>query len=129
MTVRAYSIARELVIGPGRKYVDWLPYDVTETRAEVFFQGGRPFTVLKDPTRGPMRTVLNRGVVLRNAIAHKSRHSLLRFEREVVAGTPLAAREKSPAGFLRGTFAVAPPQTRFESYVSGMLTVGRLLTA
>ena len=71
----------------------------------------------------PSRAVLERATLVRNAIAHKSRYSLLRFERDVIRDTPLTRREGSPAGFLRGTMAAVPVQTRYEAYV----VVSRLL--
>ena len=131
VTVRSYSVARELVIGPGRRYVDWLPYDNTEQRATLFFRGGRPFANLRKDTADPIargvRDVLDRGVLIRNAIAHKSQYSLARFERDVLRNTPLSPRERTAAGFLRGALAATPPETRFQSYVSGVLRAAYLI--
>jgi hypothetical protein len=128
VTVRSHSVARELVFRPGRNYADWLPYQRTEERAEVFFRGGRPFTsLLADPATKSVRDVLDRGAIIRNVIAHKSQHSLIRFEREVLRNTPLGPRERTAAGFLRGMLAAAPPETRFESYASGVLTAARFI--
>jgi len=131
VTVRSYGVARTIVVGSGRKYADWLPYDLTIQRAELFFRAGKPFTRLQDKSATSsvkgVRDVLDRGVVIRNAIAHKSKHSLERFEREALRGIPLGPRERTPAGFLRGALVAAPPQTRFESYVSGVLAAARVL--
>jgi hypothetical protein len=125
LTIRSHVVARELVIGVGRPYVDWLPYENTEKRADLFFRGGRPFTALREKEMATERSVLQRGSVLRNAIAHKSRHSLERFEREVIRDAPLTSKEGTPAGFLRGMMAAAPAETRYEAYAAGMLTVAR----
>jgi hypothetical protein len=131
VTVRSYSVARQLVFGLGRRYADWLPYDQTEQRAVLFFRGGRPFANLRkdaaDPSVGSVRDVLDRGVVIRNAIAHKSEHSLARFERDVLRGTPLGPRERTAAGFLRGVLAATPPETRFQSYASAVLRAAQLI--
>jgi len=129
VTVRSHAIARELVVGAGRNYAEWFPYDRTERRAELFFRVGRPFTDLRRPSITGALDVLNRGALIRHAIAHKSRHSLSRFERDVVRGVPLTPRERSPAGFLRGMAAAAPPQTRYAVYSTGVLLVARRLSA
>ncbi len=129
LTVRSHAVAREMVIGAGRNYVDWLPYERTEERAELFFRGGRPFTALRGTAMAAGRSVLQRGAVLRNAIAHKSRYSLTRFERDVIRGTPLTSVERKPAGFLRGIAAAVPAQTRYETYATAILTVARTIAA
>ncbi|PZV25701.1 MAG: hypothetical protein DCF12_13395 [Snowella sp.] len=38
----------ELVILSGKDYLDWLPYNTTKKRAEIFFHNGYPFTRLDD---------------------------------------------------------------------------------
>ena len=128
-TIRSHIVARDLVIGAGRQYVDWLPSERTEERANVFFRGGRPFTLLRDPTMANVLAVLGRGTIVRNAIAHKSRYSLHRFELNVIRGTALPPRERTPAGFLRGVGAGAPVETRYETYATGILTVARSLAS
>lgn len=40
---RSDLAARGVVFGD-RKYLDWVPYDLTVKRAETLFYGGRPFT-------------------------------------------------------------------------------------
>lgn len=124
IVVRSASVARELAVGPSRKYVDWLPYDKTVERAKIFFTGGRPFTAAPDSAL----IVLKKGATIRNVIAHKSRHSVRKFENEVLNHAPLTPRERTAAGFLRGVLAIGPPhQTRYEAYVSNMLTIARIL--
>jgi len=121
-TVRTSRIARELALG-GRSYADWLPFDLTEKRAHIFFRGGLPFTALGAASKD----ILRKGGLVRNAIAHKSRYSLSMFEQHVIGATPLPPRERTPAGFLRGTLIAAPPQTRFESFTSSILVAARAL--
>lgn len=122
LAVGSMRVARELVIGPGKKYVDWFPYERTTERAEIFFRGGRPFTDVLPP----QKEILNKAQAIRNAIAHRSRHSQKAFEKIVIGKTNLAPRERRPAGYLRGT--AAPPQTRYELYATQLLAVAKTLT-
>lgn len=121
--VRSHGIAREIVLAPRQKYVDWLPYDKTLDQAERLFQGSRPFSLVSDP----QTQLLDKAVKIRNAIAHKSRHSLSIFERFVIGNTPVGPRESTPAGYLRGLLMAAPPRTRFEDYASSLAAMARLL--
>ena len=123
VSVKSLPIARDLVVGPGRKYVDWLPYERTIERANLFFRGGRPFTEIP----APEQEVVNRAQVIRNAIAHRSRHSEERFRKQVIAGTALAPRECKPAGYLRGLLSASPAVTRYENYIAVLLGVARKL--
>lgn len=123
LAVKSYKVARQLVFGPGRKYADWLPFDQTIKRAHVFFRGGRPFAaVVKTDT-----DILSNALLIRNVIAHRSRHSQQRFRAEVLGSAPLPARERSPAGFLRGQLSAIPPVTRFESYLANILRIATQL--
>ena len=123
IVVRSHEIARQIVLAPRQKYVDWLPYDKTLVHAEKLFQGARPFSLLTDA----QTDILDKAVKVRNAIAHKSRHSLSTFERIVIGTTPLPPRERTPAGYLRGMLMAAPPRTRFEYYASELSTIARTL--
>ena len=124
VTVRSFSVGRELIMGAGRKYVDWLPYERTLERANLFFRGGRPFTsvALAD------RNLVNKAQIIRNAIAHRSRYSERRFEREIIGATALPPREYKPAAYLRGFVSGSPPLTRYENFAAGLLFVGKQLT-
>jgi hypothetical protein len=119
--VRLYKIARELIYGAGRNYVDWLPYERTINLAELFFRGGRPFNDLS-PSQ---KDALFRGHTIRNAIAHQSRFSLGQFKRRVIGSTPLPPNERNPAGYLRGLFRTSPNQTRFSNLLAQLLLVAR----
>ena len=110
---RSHRVARE-VVQAGRRYVDWLPYDRTLDRAKVFFRGGCPFTTLSSNDRKLLESCL----VIRHAIAHRSRHALGNFERNVLEGLTLAPRERTPAGFLRSQFSQSPQQSRYENLVT-----------
>jgi hypothetical protein len=123
IAVKSFSVARDLVVGPGRKYVDWLPYERTMERAKLFFRGGRPFTEVPVGER----ELVNRAQVIRNAIAHRSRYSEERFETQVIAGTALAPRERKPAGYLRGLLSAYPSVCRYENYATGLLGLAKRL--
>ena len=119
--IRHYSVARELIAGAGRRYVDWLPYERTVDLARLFFRGARPFDDLADA----QRMILSRSHTIRNAIAHGSRYSLNQFERRVIGSTPLPPGERNPAGYLRGYFRVSPTQTRFSNHLAQLLLIAR----
>jgi hypothetical protein len=108
----------------GRSYLDWLPYQkYTLKRAKAFFRNGMPFTNL-DKTDMKKLEVL---YIIRNAIAHKSQHSLSIFEKEVVGSIPITQQERKPAGYLRGIFRITPSQTRYENLITEMVsTVSKL---
>ncbi len=108
LTIKSLPIARELVVGPGKKYADWLPFDRTIERANLFFRGGRPFADAPEAHRA----LVDKAQFIRNLIAHRSRHSQEQFETKVIAGAPLPPREKAPAAYLRGLTSGTPPLTR-----------------
>lgn len=124
VTIKSYTVARELVIGPSRSYVDWLPYEKTIKLAKIYFRGGRPFSELSEP----MTAHLKKCHLIRNAIAHKSQSSYKKFNDEVIGNTPLPPQERTPAGYLSGDFRRSPPQTRYENIVSELLTIARSLS-
>lgn len=122
--VNSFKIARELVIGPSRTYVDWLPYDRTLKLAKIFFRGGRPFSDLTKP----MAEHLQKCHLIRNVIAHKSRSSYRQFNDEVIGSLPLPPRERTPAGYLSSNFRISPAQTRYENFVISLLSIARYLS-
>lgn len=124
IVVRSHTIARELIIGIGsREYADWMPFSHTLRRAEIMFRGGRPFSLVTDGDK----QLLSQCHVIRNAIAHKSRHSISKFENQVIGSLPLPARERTPGGYLRSIFRAYPPQTRYEVLSARLLLLARSL--
>jgi len=115
------QVARDVMLGGERKYLDWFPYSRTEKRAKAFLRGGRPFTRLSS---GDKR-VLEEMLIIRNAIAHKSPHARKRFQ-EFASNFPLVSRERTPAGFLRSK--IDPTTTRYQFYVSEMVRIIQLLS-
>lgn len=132
ITVSSHKIAREVILGSRRKkFVDWLPYEKTSDMASIYFRGGRPFSDLddsSDPAMLQLRIVLTKAALIRNALAHKSRHSLHRFREGVIGGSHIPAREKSPASYLRGRYRTFPAQTRYENLVSQLAVIARHLS-
>jgi hypothetical protein len=122
VTFRSSGIARDVMLG-GRAYVDWLPYHHTEKRAVAFFRSGEPFSTL-DSTE---KKSLERMLTIRHAVAHQSRAARQKFEDEVIGAAPLLATERTPAGFLRSVFSVAPPQTQYEDIAGTCSLLARKL--
>jgi len=119
--VKSHKIAREIVFGVDRQYTDWLPYNRTIKLAEIYFRGGVPFSELSQP----QKDYLHKSHIIRNAIAHKSRFSINKFEEVVIGSTPLPLKERTPAGYLGGYFRLAPVQTRYENLIAQMLLIAR----
>ncbi len=122
VTFQSDNVARDVVCG-GKNFVDWFPYDSTEKRAHAFFRAGLPFTILDKPEKKTIEQLM----FVRNALAHKSRHSLSRFEEMVLGNLPLTGKERSPAGYLRSSFRTAPDQTRYENLVMEMAQIAKKL--
>ncbi len=66
--------------------------------------------------------------VIRNVIAHESKHSLKKFEKHLIGTTALLVSEKKPAGYLMGIYATSPPQTRYEQYAAKLRNIAIKLT-
>jgi hypothetical protein len=123
MSFPSAAIAGEVVFG-GNSYVDWIPYERTTDRAEIFFKDGKPFSTLTKPQKEMLKE-LHR---LRNAMAHRSDHSIEVFTRLVLGSMSLSPHERKPAGFLRSILRVSPRQTRLENYLFEMLTIAKDLS-
>ena len=101
--IKSDIVARDVVLR-GRKYYNWLPYENTKNIANIFFTGGRPFTLLaKDK-----ESHIDKCLTIRHAIAHKSRHAVKKFKDEVLEGLSLMPRERRPKSFLRAQFSASP---------------------
>ena len=122
VSFRSHAVARDVMLG-GRTYVDWLPYHFTEKRAEAFFRAGYPFCNLNKDDKKE----IDRIILIRNAVAHQSRSARGRFEDEVTGTAPLLPIERTPAGYLRSVFRVAPEQTRYEEIASTCAMLARKL--
>lgn len=112
------AVATRIVYG-GRKYADWIPFDLTKARADVFLWKGKPFADLATADAQS----LDRLGVLRNAISHESEHARTRFLAEYVTGNALPPDQQRPSGYLRGMHAAG--QTRLDFLMSGAVVVMR----
>jgi hypothetical protein len=122
VTFQSHAVARDVMLG-GRAYVDWLPYHFTNKRADAFFRGGYPFCNLDNNDKKELERI----ILVRNAVAHQSRSARRKFEDEVIGTTPLLSKERTPAGYLRSVFRVAPAQTRYEEIASTCAMLSRKL--
>ncbi len=113
------------IIFRGREFMDWLPYKRTEERARQFFQNGVPFSCLEQRDK----ELIQKCMYIRNAIVHKSEHSLDMFERHVLSNQNLMSREKVPAGYLRSVFRATPNQNRYENVVQEIASMAAKLCA
>lgn len=124
VSFRSHTVAREVMLG-GRAYVDWLPYHHTDKRAEAFFRGAFPFCHLDKNDKRELERI----ILIRNTVAHQSRSARKKFEEAVVGTTPLLPVERTPAGYLRSTFRVAPTQTRYEEIANTCAILARKVCA
>ena len=92
IVVKTHKIARDIVFGSERPYVDWFPYQRTVKLAQIYFRGGKPFSELNQS----QKDYLNKCHTIRNAIAHKSRYSLKKFEASVIGSTPIPLKKENP---------------------------------
>lgn len=104
---------RECVIET-KPYLDWLPYDRTLERAKIYLKGAMPFAQLDQGDISKIKQVL----LIRHAIAHPSTSAREKFQKVVIGSTPVPAKERSPAGFLRGFSR--PGLRRYEVFVQSL---------
>lgn len=111
VTFASEDVARQVVFG-GRNYADWLPYDRhLKDRAKLFYRVGLPFVPIQPSDKEALEDL---GVV-RNALAHQSKHSLAVFQARFIEGQLLPASQQNPASYLRGLKQLN--QTRFEYFL------------
>ena len=121
VSIRSAAVARGVVIGEARNYLDWLPASRSVDRAKLYLSQGRPFS---DMSNGDKATV-KRYMTIRNALAHDSKFAIERFKKEVIQQRALPPAERRPAGYLRGVHAVG--QTRMNLALAEMSVVMRRL--
>lgn len=122
ITFPSIAICRDIIYGT-KSYLDWFPYETTVTRSNIYFKKGIPFNALKSSDKKILQEIL----YIRNALAHKSKHSLKMFEKEVIKDKVLLSKEKTPTGYLRRPFALSPPQTQYEVYISEIARIAYIL--
>lgn len=121
VTFKSTPVLRNVLIGERRRYIDWLPYDRTLERADIFLRSGRPFSEVGQDDR----QIMNQIVWIRNAIAHRSHHAMRLFENNVLDGVSLPSRHRTPPRFLRSQWSLT--YTRFEKYLSDIARISRFL--
>jgi hypothetical protein len=111
--IKPVAKTQDVVFG-GRSYLDWLPYgNRTIPRANQFFDGGKPFTLILKPQLDNLEDYYS----IRNALAHKSNIARKKFE-EIINGLTLLPQEKTPTGYLRSKPSSASPRTQYEIAVT-----------
>lgn len=118
--IESEVVARK-VMGAGRNYATWIPYDTTERRAKAFLSRGMPFSSLEKADR----RVLNDLSTLRNALAHESAWALNQFRKTFTDGKGLPPDQLMPAGYLRGSHN--PGQSRFSYHLAEAVGVFKQL--
>lgn len=119
VVVNSYKIAYDIMKGPNNKFINWLPYENTKKMADIYFSGGRPFSLLTQNDTQQLTKI----TIIRNVIAHKSNRSLKRFEEEVIANINVPVKERQVAYYLRGIYRRSPSQTRYENLISQILNI------
>ncbi len=113
VTFSSRQVTRDIVFG-GQNYTDWMPFDKLKKKADIFYNEGKPFTVLNQQDKNSLAQIMS----IRNAIAHKSPYSDKIFQKTVISSSiGLPEKNKTPAGFLRYVFRSQPDQTKFENYM------------
>jgi len=115
--IRPVSEIETVLLGERRAYLDWLPYaENTIKRANIYFDGGKPFTLLNDIEKGKIATYHK----IRNAVAHKSKKASKEFQK-IIDGLTLLPIESTPQGYLRNIPNASTGFTQFE-IISNELT-------
>ncbi len=118
LTIRPVGEIESVLFGERRTYLDWLPYaENTIKRANIYFDGGNPFTMLNEIEKGKI-TMYHK---IRNAIAHKSKKTRNEFQ-NIINGLTLLPIESTPQGYLRNIPNASTRLTQFE-IISNELTV------
>jgi hypothetical protein len=120
--VRGHTVART-VIGREKarsnRGVDWMPFGDTAERADAYFRGGRPFSLLSQG----QKDTLTRAQFVRNVIAHRSRSAQQQFEGRVLPSVS-GAGARDVGTFLLSIKSYTPPaQTWLEFYLAQFRTI------
>jgi hypothetical protein len=113
---------RSLVVGDTR-YINWLPYDLTEKRSLAYLVEGNPFRKLKGQ---PDKDSLNKIAKVRNAVAHSSPFSEEAFQKLISENT-LPPRERTPIGYLRSVYRSSPTMIQFQSLTGEIVRMSNKL--
>ena len=112
---------RSLVVGDNR-YINWLPYDLTEKRSLAYLVDGSPFRKLI----GLDKESLGKIARIRNAIAHSSPFSEEAFKK-MISDRTLPPRERTPIGYMRSVYRTSPTMTQFQSLTGEIVRMSNKL--
>ncbi len=112
---------RSLVVGDNR-YINWLPYDLTEKRSLAYLVEGNPFRKLKDQDKVSLKKIAQ----IRNVIAHSSDFSEKKFQ-EMIRDATLPPRERTPIGYLRSVYRTSPTMIQFQSLTGEIIRMSNKL--
>ncbi len=136
VTFDSVELARSILVGE-RRYLDWFPYDNTIKRAKAYFKDGLPFYGLdkgRDVTihpslDGKIKQTVEKLLIIRNVLAHKSRHAYHRFEDNDPRNCPSCSGKK-PIGFLRGHHTTTPTiHHTYQQIISDIKYISQLITS
>lgn len=111
---------RSLLLGD-KKFLDFLPFELTEKCAKVVFDAGFPFTILPRPDK----EVIQRCLAIRNLIAHDSIEAKKRFRTLAIVDQSLSGRNKNVMGYL--TFPVSTVSIMFTVDISELIRIARAI--
>lgn len=108
-----------------RNFLEWLPYSKMKARAELYFCNGKPFSNLNDR----QLSFLKKSMVIRNAIAHKSKYSNEKFKSQILKAEAMPIGIKTPAQYLRYEFRTSPSKIKYEVYMSELAQIPMTITS
>lgn len=126
LPVYSAQMARWLLFSISKKkYLDWIPYFITEELAKIFFKRkGYPFTDSGHIDSSDKNFMNNELPVVRNTLSHSSQFARNKFnellDREYYS---LSTQERKPINFIRHIYKRTPKTTLFEEYMQRMLKI------
>ena len=102
------------IVLQGRQYVEMIPFGRALDLAAMYLKDGKPFSEVTNVDRQTIAEAL----LIRNAIAHRSRSALDKFKGGVPGVDRLPANQRRPAAYLRRQVRVG--QTRHSAYLAGL---------
>ena len=117
--IKSEAIAHDTIKGVNL-FPKYLPIENMEKLARIYFRDGKPFTLLSDVNKISLR----KSQAVRNYIAHRTRSSRNRFERQVLSGVTLRPSRRNPAGFLRSP--LSNNQDRFEQVIADLANIAKV---
>lgn len=108
----------------GQGYVSMLPYNNTIRMADLYLNGGLPFTLVANPERD----LLSQAIKIRHAVAHRSKKAYQEFRAKVPGVQGLPQNRRFPGPFLRTIFRANPTQSRLDLYLNNLVQILHALT-